>query len=80
MKGIPKEVGNILIKIICLARLQLASYTFICLPQLLLFCLQLVPVGTIDRDGGPNDAFFLPQHEIFSGERICDHPNGLSKW
>eukprot|EP00208_Stichococcus_sp_RCC1054_P004552 CAMPEP_0206148196 /NCGR_PEP_ID=MMETSP1473-20131121/35881_1 /ASSEMBLY_ACC=CAM_ASM_001109 /TAXON_ID=1461547 /ORGANISM="Stichococcus sp, Strain RCC1054" /LENGTH=135 /DNA_ID=CAMNT_0053545447 /DNA_START=123 /DNA_END=531 /DNA_ORIENTATION=+ len=39
-----------------------------------------IPAGSIDREGGPNDAFFLPQHQIYFGDRICDTPADVPKW
>lgn len=42
--------------------------------------LQVIPAGTIKRDGGPNDHEFQPQHHIFYGERINDVDDHLPKW
>lgn len=42
--------------------------------------MQAIPAGSIDREGGPNDAFFLPQHQIYFGDRICDTPADVPKW
>lgn len=39
-----------------------------------------IPAGTIERDGGPNDSAFHPQHHIFYGERINDVNDNLPKW
>lgn len=39
-----------------------------------------IPAGTIDRNGGPNDPAYQPQHHIFYGERINDAHDDLPKW